>query len=185
MGVLATIKQLVFGIVFGVLSWAGGVVATYVWKGDAVDTYLTQASVGPTKETWVGWLYYGAQQVDITSTQSAAGETASQTFSMQNVPFWDSALQVVPPLALVVGGFLLGRTVTARDATGTLTTGLALGYVGMMLAGVVLFMYGQSVGFAAAYVHPEFQGTVVMGAVYGFVAGGVGVFVGQSGTDPA
>ena len=122
--------------------------------------------------TWraVGWVLYSAHFVDLRVVTSIGGfESVSYVDLVREGSYTPELLYLIPPLVLVVAGFLVARRVEPTLLSESAMTGatVAIGYAAAVLAGLYLFSYENT--------HPELVPAIVIaGFLYPVVFGAIG-----------
>lgn len=191
----------------GVVAYLLGYLVSYLWTGQEATAIVSRATVvftsnragtvaqsslgsvlgdaGVSTATAVGWLFYNAHLVPV-----QAGSFPVAATSVSNVVLGVDAastglLLVVPPVALVAAGFLVGRSapdratplpvLRARVPAGTVRgAALAAGYLPPVVVGSVLLGVAPPDARVATLTPDLLLGTLVAGLLYPVVFGGVG-----------
>jgi len=166
------------GAVAGVLAYAIGYAVTYLWQSSAVENALSGynfvASLfgGDPIPTWqgVGWLFYNAHAVAFTHPGIGGGRVARNFIADGNAP---QLLYLLPPVLLLLTGFVLARAAGARDGQSGARVGvqLASGYFVLAVVGLFAFQYGSS----GSAIHPDYVlGVLLAGVLYPAAFGAAG-----------
>ncbi|MFC3477074.1 transporter [Halobacterium litoreum] len=166
------------GAVAGVLAYALGYVVTYLWQSssveNALDGYNFVASLfgGDPIPTWqgVGWLFYNAHAVAFTHPGLGGGRVARNFIADGNAP---QLLYLLPPLVLVLTGFVLARAANAPDGQTGARAGvqLASGYFVLAVVGLFAFQYSSG----GSSIHVDYVlGVVLAGLLYPLAFGAAG-----------
>lgn len=169
---------LLYGFLTGVGSFVVGYVITYLWGGrdverslQPIETILNLVQAEPVG-TWrvVAWLFYSAHFVD-TRISSSLGpvETTMYIDLVREGSGNLEVLYIVPPILLIMSGFLLVTQLKVADVTDGAIFGAAvtIGYVLVAAGGLVVFAYGGT--------RPDpLPAIVVAGIVYPIVFGAAG-----------
>lgn len=166
-------------VVNGALGGAGayllGYVITYLWKAQEYrDAFariqpLVEVFGGETPAPWkiIGWLYYSAHFVE---SRVAVGPVTAYVDLVAQGEGSLEVLYVVPPLLLLVAGFLVARRTGDRETlvdgaqAGALVVG---GYLVLVLIGVFAFQVSGS--------GPDLVPSLLLaGLVYPLVFGAIG-----------
>lgn len=181
------------GAVAGIGAYVGGYLVTSLLA--AIDGVEVAGEIG----TWraVGWVFYGAHNVDIRATGTGGGRSGSATVTIfgraSEVTNLTDTVPVVlyllvPVVAVAAAGGLLVRSVDTRShdtartaAVGTLVTA---GYLPLAVLGRFLFEYAATGRFlgqdVSVTVAPELATSVLLvGLVYPIVFGAIGAIVAQ------
>ena len=161
----------------GVLAYLVGYALTYAVVGREVSNSLASrvlevATGDPGTWQLVGWVFYNAHSVSV----EVPGLFGSTSVNLVGETF-TSALLIVPPLVLLVGGVAIAL---ASDIEGPVAGGIAgaavtLGYLPLALVGAVTV--GIDSGDATA--GPTLVAAILLaGLVYPLVFGGLGGAVG-------
>jgi len=188
------------GVLYGAGAYLLGFVATYVLKADEVERQLQQQGfLGGQElpETWklVSWLFAEMHQVTVEAATSGTGgggaiPSGTRAVDLASTPVWDQYLLVVPPLALVAGGYLLaGRYGLPSRAVGAkYGASLVAGYLPL----AALVGYGAEWSYSASSsfgvqvsltVGPQLVESVLLaGLLYPLLFGAIGGYLaGPSG----
>lgn len=171
----------------GVLAYAVGYLATYVAVASRVESLLRGitvelrygggyeplvALIEPTPEPWkaVGWFFHAAHHSELVVPRLATRNVLNiDLVARVGGPY--RALYVVPPVALVVAGYVVARYGTTTGPRGEDYAGASVvfGYLPCAVAGGLLYTVGRpSVG-------PDLFSTFfVVGGVYPLVFGWLG-----------
>lgn len=170
------------GAAFGALSFVVGYLLTFVIASIGVEESLGGGEVPGWKAA--GWYFYNGMFVDLTQSVSFGGAGASEAGSL--IAASDQALlqliYVVPPIALLIGGFLLAKNLGVTDDTAEAAKAGALVIVSFLvlaILGVFLTSYTASGSFlgieASRTIEPKLAPAVILaGIVYPLVFGTIG-----------
>jgi len=172
----------VAGAVAGAVAYAAGYLVTYLWQSGSVEeslraynTVVEPLGADPIPG-WqaVGWLYYNAHNVALTTPALGSGRVSQNLVADGNAPM---LLYLVPVVALLLAGFVVARAGDAGDAEDGARAGVTvtLGYA--VLAVVGLFAFRYSVGGATVRVDYAL-GVLLAGVVYPAVFGALGGVLG-------
>ncbi|MFB6078397.1 MAG: transporter [Halarchaeum sp.] len=164
--------------VVGIAAYVLEYLVTYLWQANDVREQLQGINAiiellgGQAIPAWkaVGWLFYNAHFVSFTRPGLGGGRVSTNLIASGNAP---QLLYVVPPLFLLVGGFLLARYVGLDDPTDGALAGtvVSLGYA--IPAWFCVFAF--RVTSDGAWIGPDLvTGIVVAGVVYPVVFGAIG-----------
>lgn len=171
-------SQYGIGAISGVVTFLVGYVVTFLWQSQAVEESLQNYNTivdffgGNPIPTWkaIGWLYYNAHAVPFTTPAFGGGRASQNMIADGNAPM---LLYIVPPLLLIIGGFIVARSLDKRKAeTGArVGVGVVAGYLLAALVGLVVFRHASSSGV----IHVQYAlGALVAGVVYPVVFGAIG-----------
>lgn len=179
-------RLMLAGFVTGAAAYILGFLVTYVWLGSAVEerlrgfNVLAQLLGGTPVPTWKGvaWLFYNAHFV--ATRVPGLGGPRSVNFIAQADGGNITALYLVPPVLLVLGGAMVaaGMRVRAPVQGAFAGTTVTLGYV--LPAFAVAFASAYAVG--SGNVSPDMvTATLLAGLAYpvgfGLLGGGVAGFL--------
>jgi len=164
--------------VAGVVAYLVEYLVIYLWQANSVRSQLRginaviQLLGGRAIPAWqaVGWLFYDAHFVAFTYPGLGGGRTATNLIPNGNAP---QLLYVVPPIALLIAGYLVARYAGSVGPGGGAIAGAAvvIGYVVLSVIGVFAFR----VTSGNAWVGPDVvTGILLAGVVYPVVLGGIG-----------
>jgi hypothetical protein len=164
------------GAYLGVLAWIGGFFTNYVLTAAAIDGL----NYGSLKDyEFVGWVFYGAHGVEITSQGSSANMldviyAGGQDPSLPKLVFY-----AAPVVVLVLVGRRLAREAVgdrdvapAESAKAAATVGV--GYAALAVVGALTLF---SVSGPTATSEPELVTSLLYFGLFGTVAAGIGGYV--------
>lgn len=174
------------GAAFGVLAYAVGYVVTFLWQSgnveNSLDGYNFVANLfgGDPIPAWkgVGWLFYNAHGVAFTYPESGGGRAARSFIANGNAP---ELLYALPPLVLLIAGYLVARIVSARslDTGARAGVGVVVGYLLLALVGLVVFVHTSG----GSSIHVDYvPGVLLAGIVYPVLFGTAGGALGGATT---
>ncbi|WP_435095113.1 transporter [Halarchaeum sp. P4] len=173
--------------VTGIVAFVVEYLVVYLWQANRVREQLSGLNAiiellgGQAIPAWkaVGWLFYNAHFVSFTHPALGGGRTATNLIANGDAP---QLLYVLPPLVLVVAGYLLVRYVSLGDPTeGALCgTVLSLGYAIPAWAGV----FAVRITTDSSWMGPDLvTGLVLAGVVYPVVFGAIGGAIAAATSD--
>jgi hypothetical protein len=184
------------GAAYGVAAFLVGYLASLglVYRDvDASDELLNAIAtrLGPTLggafrdvATWlqpeplrtVGWFFYNSHYVPLEVRASALGQRLTTTVSLQQTPVWTSTLVLVPPVVLLVAGFLFARRQSHDRAAPAPGCGarIALGYAATAVAGVYVIGYSRNAGIAMITLQPSLSTAALYCGGYALLFGTAG-----------
>lgn len=191
----ATLAGAVYGVAAFLVGYLGSLALVYEdvdTSGDLLDAIATR--LGPTLggafrdvATWlqpdplqtVAWFFYNGHYVPLEVRASALGQRLTATVSLQQTPMWTSALVLIPPVVLLVAGFLFARRQSHDRAAPALGCGvrIALGYAAIAVAGVYLVGYSRSAGIAMITLQPSLSTAAFYCGGYALVFGTAGAML--------
>ncbi|QLC32806.1 transporter [Halarchaeum sp. CBA1220] len=171
----------------GIAAYVLQYLVVYLWQANRVRDQLSGLNAvieflgGQAIPAWqaVGWLFYNAHFVSFTYPSFGGGRTATNLIASGNAP---QLLYVLPPLFLLVGGYLLVRSVSLADPTDGALCGtvLSLGYAVPAWFGVFAFRITTE----SNWLGPDLvTGIVLAGVVYPVVFGAIGGAVAAATSD--
>jgi hypothetical protein len=127
----------------------------------------------------VAWFFYNGHYVPLEVRAAALGQRFTATVSLQQTPMWTSALVLIPPVTLLLTGFLFARRQSDRHPPPALSCGLriALGYVAVAVAGVYLVAYSRSAGIAMITLQPPLSTAALYCGGYALLFGTAGAML--------
>jgi hypothetical protein len=169
------------GALVGTAAFVFGYLVTHLWQAvnvrESLETYNFFAELfgGSAIPTWkaVGWLFYNAHLVPFTYPEGG-GRASADFIAGGDAP---TLLYLLPPLLLVVAGFVLTRVANANSTdTGVRAgVGVVAGYVLLAVLGLFVFQHGSG----GDSIHPQYAlGVLVAGVVYPVLFGGLGGLLG-------
>lgn len=183
------------GAVAGVAAWLSGYLVAYVWNAQAVREalqgvgFVSRLLGGDAVPAWKGvaWLYLNAHFV-ATEIPTVAGGTQTTNFVTADGG-GSPALLVLAPVALLLAGALVARTVGAHEpptpGDGDLLAGVkagamvTLGYLALSVGAAVLSAH--PIGDTDAALAPDFVTAILLaGVAYPVVFGALGGVVASS-----
>lgn len=184
------------GVVYGVASFVLGYFILYLTEGDQLMSDFTQGftQAGPSlselsqmggslPEKWqlTGQFYYVGHNADLSIKASAAGQSFTQTLSVNFFGGQNTMMWIAPIVALVVGGFLLARQYDFQSTGESAKCGahVVAGYLPMAALGVFLFQWQTTIESslmnASLTMQPHLMTSLLFaGVVYPVVLGAVG-----------
>jgi hypothetical protein len=201
---LARRYDLIRSFVLGAAAYLVGYLITYAWVGnritpiaDDVRAAITHNAADTTVSTnpllssfieqmggisataWAGWVFSNAHFVPLSVGISGRGSRASVSNILLSAD--DAtllALFLVPPIALILAGWVTGR-ISGPSVGGMLPTGVnqglmvVMGYLPFAIIGVLVFSISEPMDYTG--IGPDFLlSLLVMGIVYPLVFGGLG-----------
>lgn len=163
------------GTLGGAVAFFLGYLITYLWKAQEYrDAFvriqpLVELFGGETPAAWkiIGWLYYAAHFVE---SRVAVGPVIAYVDLVAQGEGTLEVLYVVPPLFLLVAGYLVARRTDSRETVADgARAGVSVvgGYLVLVLVGVFAFQVGGS--------GPELVPSLLLaGVVYPLVFGALG-----------
>lgn len=176
------------GAASGLGAYLVGYLTVYLWKAREVESALSSVNAlaeffgGNGVPTWkaVGWLFYNAHAVSLQVPTLDGGTTSRNLVGGDGAT---AALYVVPPLFLLVAGFLVARWSGRVGSAGEgviAGASLAAGYVVLAVAGafiVAVDAFGSTMG-------PNLlMAAMLAGLVYPAAFGGLGGLIAAAVTD--
>lgn len=184
------------GVIYGVGSFVLGYVILYLTRGDQLLSDFTRGftQTGPSldelsqmggtlPEKWqlTGQFYYVGHNADLSIQAQAAGQSFTQTLSVDFFGGQNTMMWIAPVVALLVGGFLLARQYDFQGTGESARCGahVVAGYLPMAALGVFLFQWQttiqSSLANASLTMRPDLMTSLLFaGVVYPVVLGAIG-----------
>jgi len=198
MGVVSGIKKLLSGVVLGILAYASGflifalllyerVKNAYQSLGLPIDFSALRNQLGdsvlPNAARIVGWMWESAHMVVFNFSANAAfiGEV-NETINFTQTPIWNNTYFIIPPLVLIVFGFLHNRIHSDTSSYAGLKTGitLSIGYAAVFGVVMYLTMWHIFLGLATVQLTPEWGQGFIASLVYPMVFATLGGYIGST-----
>jgi len=148
-------------------------------KSDAISSQAPQVGSGPDTGHYLFWIFYKMHNVGHVATRSSGGTSQTQSFDPSTWTMWEDWLFTLPPLLLILGGFMTSSFYSNGDTKAGLVYGgsLVFGYFPFAVGGAYLSQYTQG-GSASVTVGPKLvEAAVIAGIVYPVVFGIIGALV--------
>jgi hypothetical protein len=195
--VLKLLAKAVAGVVAGVGAYLCGYALTFALMatrvqeyfdstaGSSVDFSQVAARFGeealPSSAKVVSWFYLGAHNVRFELEGQALGRQDSARVSITDAPVWNDLLFLVPPLVLLVVGYVYQTRITSGDRFRWLGTGvvLAVGYAAVSIPFILFSFWVLNLGLAGISLAPLPGQGLALTAAYGLVFGTAGAVAGH------
>jgi hypothetical protein len=151
----------------------------------------------------VGWVFYGAHNVQLSSTQTAAGQSRSQSYNIFDMAGNEFAsagagltstipsfvYMLVPVVVLIGAGYVAYQQAGVRgletDRVAAVGASVVAGYLALAVVGRFLFQYSESASIGGRSVSvtigPELATAVLLtGLLYPLVLGAIGAVLAQN-----
>ncbi|WP_121820082.1 hypothetical protein [Halostella salina] len=164
------------GLIYGVIGFVAAFVVTVVYFFYRIDeiTGGTVDSVLPDDPVALGWPFYNAHKVDITTS---VGSTSINY--LEEIPQLDPLVfNAIPAVILFLAGFAVARRVQeplSDEANAVAGASVAVGYVPVLAAGTVAFTVEE----AGVSIGPELGLSLVLwGLLFSAGFGAIGGYLG-------
>jgi len=191
-------ENLQTGAVVGAAAYVVGYLVTFLLT--VIDGVESSGEFAVWKA--VGWVFYGAHNVQLTASQSAAGQSRTESYSIFEMAGSDFAsastgltstipsfVYMLVPVVVVLGaGYVAYRQSDVRglptDRVAAIGASVVGGYLALTVVGRFLFQYSESASFGdqsvSISIGPELATAILlMGLLYPLVLGAIGAVLAQ------